>query len=98
MISRFLPPKRIVVTVVSVFVALNAAPAEELPPAPKGYFNDYAGVISESKRYDLNERLAKFDKSTTNQVVVAIFPKMDSAIAGRIHAAGRELVGSWPAR
>ncbi len=81
MISGFLPPKQIVVAVVSVFVALTVARAEELPPAPKGYFNDYAGVISESKRHDLNERLAKFDKSTTNQVVVAIFPKMDSPLS-----------------
>jgi TonB family protein len=50
-----------------------------LPPIPEHYFNDYAGVTTQREQHDLNERLAKFDKETTNQVVVAIFPKMDSA-------------------
>jgi uncharacterized protein len=59
-------------------VALWPALGEELPPVPKNYFNDYAGVTSESTRHTLNERLAKFDKETTNQVVVAVFPKMES--------------------
>src|SRR6266480_3699395 len=52
-----------------------------LPPVPERYFNDYAGVTSRREQYDLNERLAKFDKDTTNQVVVAIFPKMDSDLS-----------------
>ena len=81
MISRFLLPKQVALVVLCLLVALTTARAEELPPAPKGYFNDYAGIISESKRHDLNERLAKFDKDTTNQVVVAIFPKMDSPLS-----------------
>jgi uncharacterized protein len=64
-----------------LLIASYVARAEELPPAPKGYFNDYAGVISEAKQHELNKRLAKFDKDTTNQVVVAIFPKMDSTLS-----------------
>ena len=74
-------PKQLRIAVLSLFVALHVALVEELPPAPKGHFNDYAGVISASKQHELNERLAKFDKDTTNQVVVAIFPKMDSALS-----------------
>jgi uncharacterized protein len=73
--------KQRTIAVLSFFVAFHLARGEELPPAPKSYFNDYAGVISASKQHDLNERLAKFDKDTTNQVVVAIFPKMDSALS-----------------
>ena len=51
-----------------------------LPPKPKAYFNDYAGVISQGKQHELNERLAQFDRDTTNQVVVAIFSKMNSTL------------------
>src|SRR5947209_7258219 len=82
--SDMLRPLRrpqLAILLLSLLIASYAARAEELPPAPKGYFNDYAGVISESKRQELNERLAKFDKDTTNQVVVAIFPKMDSPLS-----------------
>lgn len=79
MISRFRRQDQFAISALALFIAC-AAKGEELPPAPKNYFNDYAGVISESTRHDLNERLAKFDKDTTNQVVVAIFPKMDSTL------------------
>ena len=79
--SRYRRPRQFAILLLSLLVASYVARAEDLPPAPKGYFNDYAGVISEAKQHELNERLAKFDKDTTNQVVVAIFPKMDSALS-----------------
>jgi uncharacterized protein len=93
MTSRFLPPKQVAIALLSLFVALTVARVEELPPAPKSYFNDYAGVISESKRHDLNERLAKFDKDTTNQVVIAIFQKMDSPLS--LDEYTLRVVNSW---
>jgi uncharacterized protein len=76
-----LATKHFTAAVLSLFFAAEFARGEALPPAPTGYFNDYAGVISQGKQHELNERLAKFDKDTTNQVVVAIFPKMDSALS-----------------
>jgi len=79
--SRCLRPRQCAALLLSLLIASFVARAEELPPAPKGYFNDYAGVISEAKQHELNERLANFDKDTTNQVVVAIFPKMDSTLS-----------------
>lgn len=81
MTPRLSPGKQFVISVVALIITCYAAPGEELPPAPKNYFNDYASVTSEFTRHDLNERLAKFDKDTTNQVVVAIFPKMDSTLS-----------------
>jgi uncharacterized protein len=44
------------------------------PPAPAKYFNDYAGITSADTQSRLNMRLADFDRTTKNQVVVAIFP------------------------
>ena len=80
MTSRCWPQQEFSILLLSLVVTSYVAQAGELPPPPKGYFNDYAGVVSEAKQHDLNERLAKFDKDTTNQVVVAIFPKMDSTL------------------
>jgi uncharacterized protein len=52
--------------------------AEVIPPAPQQYFNDYAQVVSGSVASQLNTKLEEFEKATGNQVVVAIYPKMES--------------------
>ncbi|SRR5437016_4874058 len=60
------------------FVAISARAAEVIPPKPTAYFNDYAGVISKEAALRFNEQLAQFERETSNQVVVAVFPKMQS--------------------
>jgi uncharacterized protein len=52
--------------------------AETLPPKPAGYFNDYAGVVSKDEALRLNEKLAQFERETSNQVLVAVFRKMET--------------------
>ena len=52
--------------------------AEVIPPAPKAYFNDYANVVSKEAGSRFNEQLAQFERETSDQVVVAVFPKMQS--------------------
>ena len=52
--------------------------AEVMPPKPAGYFNDYAGVVSKDATQRFNEQLAQFERDTSSQVVVAVFPKMQS--------------------
>lgn len=63
--------------------AVSGHGAEVIPPKPAGYFNDYAGVVSQSTVLRFNEQLAQFERETSNQVVVAVFRKMqtDSDIA-----------------
>src|SRR6058998_671737 len=66
---------------VAAFFALLATKsqgAEVIPPKPDRYFNDYAGVVSKSAALRFNEELAQFERETSDQVVVAIFPKMRS--------------------
>ena len=75
---------------VAAFVALLATKsqaAEVIPPKPDRYFNDYAGVVSKTAALRFNEELAQFERETSDQVVVAIFPKMqsDSDIADYTH-------------
>lgn len=62
-------------------VLLSVVPAfaaEVIPPAPTSYFNDNAGVVSTSTARELNAKLDRFERDTSNQVLVAIYPKMQS--------------------
>jgi uncharacterized protein len=62
--------------------SLAAVCGEVIPPSPPHYFNDYAHVVPEATVGQLNAKLEDFERSTGNQIVVAIYPKMqsDSAI------------------
>lgn len=63
---------------VAILLATSAQAAEVIPPKPARYFNDYAGVVSKQAADQFNEQLAQFERETSDQVVVAIFPKMQS--------------------
>ena len=52
---------------------------EPLPPSPRAYLNDYAGLIPDAAERELEEKLRQFDEQTSSQIVVAIFPKLPSA-------------------
>jgi uncharacterized protein len=60
----------------SLVQAVHAA--EVMPPKPAAYFNDYAGVVSKEAAHRFNEQLAQFERETSDQVVVAVFQKMQS--------------------
>jgi uncharacterized protein len=55
---------------------------EVIPPAPAHYFNDYAGVTQPATQNRLNQTLEDFEKQSSCQIVVAVFPTMqtDSSI------------------
>jgi len=67
---------------VSMLLVLAAQPlraAEVIPPRPTGtYINDYANVLSRSTIAELNRKLQDFESQTSNQVLVVIYPKMQS--------------------
>ena len=73
-------PRTVRFVVVGFYVVLisNSLAAEVIPPKPDGYFNDYAGVVSKETASRFNEQLAQFERETSDQVVVAVFPKMQS--------------------
>jgi uncharacterized protein len=52
--------------------------AEVIPPRPARYFNDAAGIVSPAVADQLNRRLEQFERDTSNQIVVAIYPRMQS--------------------
>ena len=51
---------------------------EVIPPAPTAYLNDYAHVISAGTVSQLNSTLESFERQTSEQILVAIYPKMES--------------------
>jgi uncharacterized protein len=63
---------------VLVLGAADLGAAEKIPPKPAGYFNDYANVVPKEKALALNEKLAQFERDTSNQVVVAVYQKMET--------------------
>ena len=51
---------------------------EVIPRPPAAYFNDYANVVSPATASQLNQTLENFERQTSEQIVVAVFPKMQS--------------------
>lgn len=68
-----------------VFVALVASfgafAAEFIPPALTQYFNDYAHVVSPSTAAELNRQLEQFDRDTSKQILVVVYPRMESGLS-----------------
>ena len=61
-----------------VLLAAAARAAEVIPPPPPRHFNDYAGVIEPSVAGSLDQKLAAFEKETSNQLLVVVYSRMQS--------------------
>jgi len=69
--------RRLCASLVLVF-AFRLFAAEVIPPRPAAYFNDYAHVVSAGTAAQLNKTLEDFERQSSDQIVVAVFPKMQS--------------------
>lgn len=76
--ARRLTGVRVAGTVVllSFLFAWAHAFAAQIPPPPKHYFNDYAALVKPDTAARLEKRLEGFERDTSNQIVVAIFPNL----------------------
>ena len=61
-----------------LFFCFRVLADEVIPPKPDQYFNDYANVVSPATASQLNSTLKDFERQTSDQVLVAIFPTMQS--------------------
>jgi uncharacterized protein len=52
--------------------------AEVIPAAPRDHFNDYAGLVPAGVAQSLDAELTQFERDTSNQIVVAVYPHMQS--------------------
>jgi uncharacterized protein len=52
------------------------AQSQKLPPKPDRYVTDQAHVLNASTLGAINDQLEQFEKDTSNQIVVAIYPSL----------------------
>jgi len=64
---------------VMLFTLTQTASALDAPPL-KGRINDYAGMLSPTTARSLEQRLAAFEKETTNQVVLLTIPSLEGDV------------------
>jgi len=63
---------------VSLGGAVPTVRAEDLPPPPTSWFNDYAGVVDPVDAQRLDQKLRQLQEETSTQIVVAVFPRLPS--------------------
>src|SRR5258708_26328417 len=76
-------------------VAAATSGAEKLPPAPTRYFNDYAALVPTQVAEQLNRQLEDFERQTSNQILVAIYPKFPSETSLEDYT--QQVARSWKA-
>lgn len=75
---RAVPSALVVCAALLAGGARGVVAQERLPPPPKAYFNDYAGLVPPDDGRRLDAKLRDFEKQTSNQVLVAVFPELPS--------------------
>ncbi len=71
-------PSRTVALSLLLLLAAGAAWAElRVPPPPHRRINDYAGVLSPAQRDALERALADRERTSSNQIVVAVFRSLE---------------------
>lgn len=60
------------------WLAIGLEAKEVSPPPPKAHFNDLAGLVSATVATQLNEQLAAFERESSNQILVVIYPRLPS--------------------
>ncbi len=63
--------------IIALLAVLLPAIAWAAYPAPKGFVNDFAGVISPDARSQMEGFLTSFQRSTGNEVAVVTLPSLD---------------------
>ena len=88
-------PRTILILVLFLTFAVSILAAEKLPPPPTRYFNDYASLVRPEMAEQLNRQLADFERQTSNQILVAIYPKFPSETSLEDYT--QQVARSWKA-
>jgi uncharacterized protein len=74
-------PRSWLLLTAAIAVSATALAADPLPPKPSQYVTDLAHILSPQTVAALNSRLEAFERDTSNQVIVATFPKVPDGYA-----------------
>jgi uncharacterized protein len=61
--------------IVLTLLILHAV-AADIPPKPPRYFNDFASLVDAQTAQRLDRRLEEFERQTSNQLLVVIYPSL----------------------
>lgn len=73
--------KRLIPIVIVLLGVAAVCAAQPIPPAPSHWFNDEAGVVSADAARRFDDELQQFEKQTSNQFIVVIYPKLPDGAA-----------------
>jgi len=69
---------RLFLPLLGALLCCGVRAAEVIPAAPHNHFNDYASLVSAGTAQALETELTQFERDTSNQMLVAIYPHMQS--------------------
>jgi uncharacterized protein len=72
-----LPAKVVILLLLLLSVCVHSVCALEVPEHPKGRINDFTGTLSPNEISYLDQKLADFEKQTTNQIAVLVIPSLE---------------------
>ncbi len=75
-LRRWLLPTLLVLCAFAMAAGGHAA--EVIPSKPTRYFNDYALTVRQDTADQLNQKLVDYEKESSNQILVCIYPKMQT--------------------
>ena len=67
--------------------------ALQLPPAPASYVTDHANLLDDGREHALNERLAQYERETSNQLLVYVDRRLPEGTT--IEELGAEAIRTW---
>lgn len=68
---------RLLILILAAFWPICAVHALDYPPSPNVRVNDYAGILQPPEKQELESILREHETTTSNQIVVAIFPTLE---------------------
>jgi len=83
---------KVIVVLLVVFFVVTPALAYYNPGTPTGFINDYAGMLSNEDKQNLENKLTQFEKESSNEIAVAIIPDLDG---DTIENFAVELFANW---
>lgn len=73
-ILKLILPANIYAVILGCLLLTVGVFAQKFPARPENFVNDYAGMLKPDEAASLNRMLRAYEDSTSNQIVVAIFP------------------------
>src|SRR5215212_4654029 len=80
-------------TLVVAALALPLLAQIPLPPAPERYVTDRANVLDDTRELALNERLAEYQRTTSNQIIVYVDRRVPQGTT--LEEMGAEAIRTW---